>query len=852
MQQVNAQNRLDWVKQIGSTDNESGRAIAVDDAGNVYTTGTFKGTIDFDPGPGVVNLTAAGAGDIFVVKMDASGNLIWAKSWGGVAPAGIDQGWDIAVDKGNVYITGQLYGNGRVDFDPSPAPADTFFLQGTNLVIDAFISKLDTSGKFVWAKLWGGNYTEIPIGIAIGPEGSVYTTGWIVSNGAAYKSDFNPSRNPADTFFLYMQAQTVSGGNYDIFILKLDASGNFVWAKSIGSTDADQSAAIAVDPTGNAYITGSFKGKADFNTSPAPADTFYLTSFGLRDAFVAKLDVSGNLVWARQLGGEEDDKGADIAVDILGNVLTIGGYKLNADFDPSPIISHILSSISTSTFISKLDAAGNFVWAKSIISGYDDGSIAVDLSGNVYTTGRFKGTIDMDPGPGALNFTTPTAGFSSSDVDIFISKLNFNGNFEWGIQCGGINGDQGNAIAVGKVNREVYVTGVFSDYANFNAGTDTTYLTSSMNAANTAYSPDMFVYKLLQQSCKTASAIAASACESYTYNGNTYTNSGIYTHMFTNAGGCDSTVVLTVTINKNATSLYATACGSYTLNGQTYTTSGVYTQTLMNKAGCDSVLTLNLTINPVKSTAVTATACNTYTFNGQTYTASGAYNHTFPGASGCDSVVTLNLTITTPTSDRITMTACDSTTINSQVYKTTGTFTQVLQNAAGCDSTLTIDLTINPSPELSIIKTGKTLTSSLAPNYQWIDCSNGNIPVTGATQKSFTPQANGSFAVVSIGAGGCSDTSDCVSVTVSIEDIDDVNGIHTYPNPSHGIVYLRSDDGLSDASIKVINMKGQVLIGHNNVNGYTFTIDISSYASGVYILEILQEKKVAKIKLVKE
>src|ERR1035437_774923 len=207
-----------WAKSMGGTNNDVGWSIATDASGNVYTTGNFQGTADFDPGAGVFNLTSAGSDDIFISKSDASGNLLWAKSMGST---GSDIGNSIALDaSGNVYTTGYFYGT--VDFDPG---AGIFNLTAAAGVNNIFISKLDASGNFVWAKQMvgaGGSSSQF---IILDASGNIYTTG--AFNGTV---DFDPGAGVSNL--------TAASGA-DIFISKLDASGNFVWAKSFYGANID-------------------------------------------------------------------------------------------------------------------------------------------------------------------------------------------------------------------------------------------------------------------------------------------------------------------------------------------------------------------------------------------------------------------------------------------------------------------------------------------------------------------------------------------------------------------------------------------------------------------------------------
>ena len=207
---------FEWAKAFGSSNFDKGNSITVDASGNVYTTGLFSGTVDFDPGAGLFNLTSAGGGtDVFIQKLDASGNFIWAKTFGGTST---DHGNSITVDVfGNVYTAG--FFSDTVDFDPG---AGLFNLASAGNH-DIFIQKLDASGNFIWAKAFGSTSTDFGLSITVDASGNVYATGYFKGT-----VDFDPG---AGTFYL-----NSAGGSGDFFIQKLDASGNFIWAKAFGRT----------------------------------------------------------------------------------------------------------------------------------------------------------------------------------------------------------------------------------------------------------------------------------------------------------------------------------------------------------------------------------------------------------------------------------------------------------------------------------------------------------------------------------------------------------------------------------------------------------------------------------------
>jgi len=409
-----SQPTYEWAKSMGAAGSDIGQSITTDASGNVYTTGWFSGTVDFDPGAGTFNLTANGNADIFIQKLDANGTFIWAKSMGG---AGYDFGLSITTDaSGNVYTTG--YFESLVDFDPG---AGTFILYSNNGSSDIFIQKLDESGTFIWAKRMGGSSSDIGNSITTDAAGNVYTTGAFQNT-----ADFDPG---AGTF------NVTSNGYADIFIQKLDASGTFIWAKSMGGPGNNTRAnSITTDASGYVFTTGRFNGTVDFDPG---AGTFNLTSNGNFDIFIQKLDASGTFIWAKSMGGAGEDYGYSITTDALGNVYTAGKFENTVDFDPGAGAFNLISNGLADIFIQKLDASGTFIWAQSMGEADNDvgNSITTDALGNVYTTGYFQNTVDFDPEAGTFNL------YSNGGLDIFIQKLSQTG-------VGIIENDFGNNLRV--------------------------------------------------------------------------------------------------------------------------------------------------------------------------------------------------------------------------------------------------------------------------------------------------------------------------------------------------------------------------------------------------------------------
>ena len=348
----------------------------------------------------------------------------------------------------------------------------------------------------------------------------------------------------------------------------------------------------------------------------------------------------------------------------------------------------------------------------------------------------------------------------------------------------------------------------------------------------------------------TTSSTPVIACVSYQWNGQTYTQSGTYTYVTPNAVGCDSTATLNLTINN---ALFMTenvsACITYDWNGQTYTQSGTYTYLATSVNGCDSTVTLNLTINQPNTSTTTQTACDSYTWNGQTYTQSGTYVFNTTTVAGCDSTATLNLTVNASSTSTSTATACGTYSWNGQTYAQSGTYTYVTPNAAGCDSTATLNLTINAIPVATVTNNGDgTGTASAGATYQWIDCAT-NTAIAGATAQTFAPTITGSYGVIVTNAGGCSDTSACITIEVIGLDETKESLVQVQPNPSTGLFNILFGENTTGTVI-ITDATGRI-IGTEVVNGSTKAIDLTSAVTGIYYFTIQTDNLEKVIRVIK-
>jgi hypothetical protein len=419
-----------WAVRAGGIQEDNCNCIATDNQGNVYIAGTFRETANF----GSTVLTSTGDQDIFIAKLDMNGNWLWAVKAGGIE---YDEIYGIATDNtGYVYVTGCFY---------YTATFGTYTLTSSGST-DIYVAKLDTNGNFTWAVRGGGFSSDQSYSIAVNTTG-VVITGY-VSGDVAFGS------HPLSGF-----------GQQDIFIAKLDANGNWLWARNAGGLYYDVGISVALDDMGYIYATGCFEDDANF------AGTI-LSSLGEEDIFIAKLSPDGFLLAAFRAGGISEDTGTGITLDTSGNVYLTGYFMLSIGFGPTVMTSFGNADI----FLTKMSSGAIYQWARQAGGLSDDVgiSITVDNQGNSYVTGYF-----MD----AASFADVTL-TSYGLQDVYIAKLDTNGFLNWVVKAGGVSWDQARGIAFAG-SGDIYCAGVFETAAVFG----NTILTSQGNQ-------DIFVTKL--------------------------------------------------------------------------------------------------------------------------------------------------------------------------------------------------------------------------------------------------------------------------------------------------------------------------------------------------------------------
>jgi hypothetical protein len=443
---------LNWVIGAGGNLEDEGKCITEDASGNIFTTGYFGGKVDFNPSAtDTFYLNSLGIKDLFVSKKDASGNLKWVKGIGGFVTEGRALGFD---GNGNVYVSGVF--SGKTDFNPSPV--DTAFLTNSIFDRDIFILKMDSLGNYIWAKRIGDYQDDVLNTMIIDSLGNVYTSGSFMG-----KVDFDPNTGVQNL---------TSKGYENIFISKLNSNGDFVWVKQIGGPGTARTPSLAFGTDNTLCLSGIFFDTVDFD--PGSGTSNLIALLGSSDVFAAKYDLSGNLIWVRNVECSGAEYASSIAVDLEGNVFAAGTFSSTADFDPSSTGTFLITPTGVvGIFIWKLDKNGSFVWAKCLnglpINYISD--LDADVTGNIYGCGYFDGTVDFDPGAGNFDLG------SSGKKDIFLLKLNKEGDFVWAVKMGGSADDEPNSLKV-NANKNIYATGKFNGTVDFDPGTGVLNLSS--------------------------------------------------------------------------------------------------------------------------------------------------------------------------------------------------------------------------------------------------------------------------------------------------------------------------------------------------------------------------------------
>ena len=441
-----------WAKSTAGSSFEDARSVTTDASGNVLVAGFFNSaTVTF----GSSTLTNAGTGnyDMFLVKYDANGNVLWAKNAGG---SNIESANSVTADaSGNIYVAGQ--------FQSATITFGSTTLTNAGLT-DGFLVKYDGAGNVLWAKKAGGSSYDYAFSVTADASGNVIVVGEFQSATITFGS-----------------TTLTTAGLTDMFLVKYDANGNVLWAKGAGGSNYDVPFSVNADALGNVLVTG------DFKSATITFGSVTLNNAGNYDIFLAKYDANGNLFWAKSAGGNLDDYAQSIAVDASGNVFAAGDFKSSTIAFGSSTLTNIDNTASTTDiFLAKYDSNGNVLWAKNPGGNSSDNalSVAADGSGNIIVAGDFQ-----SPSLVFGSVTVPNSDNLGNTVDMFVAKYNANGNALWAKSTGGSDYDYAEAVAI-DVSGNVLVAGQFGS-VSLDFGS-----TTLANTDNTSATNDMFVAKI--------------------------------------------------------------------------------------------------------------------------------------------------------------------------------------------------------------------------------------------------------------------------------------------------------------------------------------------------------------------
>jgi hypothetical protein len=378
--ELNANGLFQWAITLPHASQVEEVDLVLDANSNILITGSFKASGDFNPGPSTCNLYCEGGNDVFLIKLDQTGNLLWAHSFGST---GDETGSSLNVDhQGNIILAGTF--SGTIDFDPGPG---VHSMTSANLE-DIYVCKFDPAGNHIWSRQFKGNKNERVVHTAIDNNDNIGLTGPFSGT-----IDFDPG---IDTFSLSSQ-----NSDPDIFFCKLDSDGDFISAIKISGYESDSGEDLVFDSNNNVLITGYFRGTVDFDPGPS---THYLSGI-YWDVYILKLDSLNNFIWAKSFGGNHQETVHSIKLDIDESIYTIGEFIGDVDFDPDTGVFEVNNFYQgEDIYVLKLDDNGQFQWvmqlgADSLEYGSD---LAITNSGILYVTGFFWGQPDLDPGPGTF------------------------------------------------------------------------------------------------------------------------------------------------------------------------------------------------------------------------------------------------------------------------------------------------------------------------------------------------------------------------------------------------------------------------------------------------------------------
>lgn len=705
--------------------------------------------------------------------------------------------------------------------------------------------------QFEWVKTIGGEESSQDIScLATDQNNNIYASGTFANDTILFMEK-------EDSIDLYPK------GKEDIFIIKMDSAGNDLWMSQFKKNFENYNVSamsLTVDDSSNVYGLGTFADTIDFKPNDAGGEMY---ATGLLDIFIFKLDSLGDLVWNKNIGGNNLSLGNSIQVDELGNIIITGTYIDSIDTDPGIGEKFLVSDNGFNAFLLQLDKNGTFQWVHSLESP-DDVTVGNIVVGNntLYLTGTFNDTLNIVEKAGNIEEYYPS---DDGDADNFFIKFDENGDIIWFKSLGY---DNGTHITCDKDNN-LLASGTFSTETDFNPGPENYYLSPYGLNENS----DIFVFKLDEDGSFIWARQMGGEDGDYVRdigvdkNGNVYTTGqftpladfdpgdDIYVLPQDHTGSTLSDIFISK-MDKAGRFVWAKSIGStgsdiggdieIDTESNIITTGNFYYSVDFDPDEPEEVRDMygifaNLFILKLKQTnsqsSLNITSCGPFTSPSELHVwdTSGVYQDIIPNSSGGDSIITIHLMINNTEWDTTNVLTCKAYISPSGKYNWTqsGTYQDTLNTIHGCDSILIVELEIM---DTTVIQSNSILTALQSEvEYQWIDCST-NSPIDGETYQSFAPEEGGEFAVI-LSNNGCSVTSSCFTVSSTLDiNLPGKQEVALYPNPSNDYIHLNGVQLFE--TIQIIDMNGRIIQSLNNEETDQVQINLHSIESGVYLIRL--------------
>jgi len=671
---------LIWASYYGGSDNEVIHRVAIDPWDNIVLLGhTYSNDIWVT---NVFQDSAAGAGDLFITKIDSNGSLVWSTYLGGSiteSSGGIDTD-----PLGNIFVTGYT--------TSSNFPIANAFQSTLNSASDAFVVKFDANCNLKWSTFYGGNSSDEPRDIAVNYKGDATLVGFVWSTNLFVPNAVQPS---------------YGGGNSDGFVAQFDSSGTLNWATYYGGNSSEVIQGITVDQYSNYFLTG-----VTWGTFPL-VDPYQNSLNGTADIFIVKLDSLGTPKWSTFYGGSSSDVGHTAASDLHGGIIVSGG-TMSTDF-PIQNAYQPTNAGSRDICIIKFyePCPGVITNPQNATICYGD---SILLEGSFQNTqGVYRDTLISAKGCDSVLVTVLSVNSANTTLTISIcsgDSVYLGGTYQKsagtyydsllsGYGCDSIITTN---LLVDLVHVIQLDLGICSGDSAFLGGSYQTTSGIYTDSLMTISGCDSVIITTLTVDLIIVNSLSFGICigDSLLLSGMYQNSSGIYHDTLTAVLGCDSIVISTLSVNPQydtALSLSICAGDSLFLEGSYQTSSGIYFDTLLSVNGCDSSITTMLNLLPGVNTAASMSICSgdSVLLGGVYRTISGVYIDTLTAFNGCDSLVTITLSIDPLINQFVSINICagDSVFAGGLHQTTSGTYYDTI-GTGSCDSIVITTLIVAP------------------------------------------------------------------------------------------------------------------------------------------------------------